>query len=1194
MAKIKDLLQLDLTEDIKDVIDLEDHSEKELKYEIENYIVTAKISSHLTNFINLYQSNIKETGVWLSGFYGSGKSYLGKMLGYLLENRNVNGTPFRDRFIQRLAGLPNASIIENDILGLDHFDTTVVFLDIAKQNTKNGFAWTLFKNFLRTLGFLDDVFGYMEYGLFLNGEYDKFKANVKKIMGDDWENIQKNPLQVAQTVRRVLTQTIWDESTYIETKQYLDDRIKNYDAAKFRDELENYLSKNPEKRIAFFIDEVSEAVGQRKIDLLELEGISEALSNVPDGTVWTVAIAQEKLDDVIQNASINIQELNKVTDRFKTKIHLSSEEVDTVIKKRLLLKESSSETDLQKYYKENSGSIMVSTNLNAKFPTKTETAEDFSVYYPFHKYQFELLQKFLFAVQQKARTGGTERGMIIAAHTVLKSIKDIETYHFASADTLVDGGKKVLEGELERKFILADRVLEQSESEISGTKLMKTIYLLNEAADVPASAENIAKLYITDLNGYYNTKPKIEVALKALCEANLLLEKNGLYKITSDLEQKLIEEMNQVSVEFHYKRRELVENLKNLSFVSDISHFIFEGSGYNFHIASVQGDEIKSSSDKNINIQIASLYTVDSDRDEFIERIKFETQGNQGTGTLIPAMNHNMEIDKLIEEIYRYKALEDRYANDDDEKIRSIIKDFTITKQNRIKELNRLLEKSYKSGTLIYQFEESNLTDTNFITVMQAVQKKIISNTYTDRLTFQLTEDVGLKVLKEKDPKKLKGLFSNQEFAFFDSDGNFVGEGLKVVEKVTEQITSMYLEGQELERRLSGPPTNYAFGTIQTVLAVLMRAGRASMKYGGNTHFSFTDDEVLTVFSKSRDFKKASFKAITSALSTRQKQELVEHLKHLKVKKHLNRDFGYSTNAIELVTIISALADHFIQKINEEKRRNADFDTYFPGISEHLNNLTPFSIKITGDNYKEKAEDFLGGYGAFKTAIESINEVLEFITTRLSKVQQFRDFISHIITELEKLGGEYKNNRIFEIQTDFIAKFHESVVNNYISLEKNYQAVKDEYHSLMKGKHQEMGNLYEGLKTKAEDAVRKITEVDEELNVGILSQLRDMIADAEKHICEDLKIGYETDCQNCHFSLNEIISANQSIQLHSDRIAQILTQVQYPGGAGDYKPKEINLKADTGKFTVGQYRKKLQDKLEQVKDLSVDDIVVVK
>ena len=178
VSTIKEILKLDLSEDLRDVIDLEDRNEIELKYEVENYIITDKIGQYLNEIISLYSSNIRETGIWLSGFYGSGKSYFGKMLGYVLENRVVEGTEFRECYIQRLAGIHNQSLLENAIRRLTVFNTKVVFLDIAKQNTKNGFAWVLFKNFLRTLGFLDDVFGYMEFGLFLDGKYDQFLAHL--------------------------------------------------------------------------------------------------------------------------------------------------------------------------------------------------------------------------------------------------------------------------------------------------------------------------------------------------------------------------------------------------------------------------------------------------------------------------------------------------------------------------------------------------------------------------------------------------------------------------------------------------------------------------------------------------------------------------------------------------------------------------------------------------------------------------------------------------------------------------------------------------------------------------------------------------------------------------------------------------------------------------------------------------------
>ena len=161
MPKIKELLSLNLDIDIKNVIDLEEQVEEEIRYEIDNYIITENIGRHLSTFASKYNSSIKETGVWLSGFYGSGKSYFGKMLGYLLGNNMIMGTPAIERIILRLSGLNDAALIENDLRKFASSNNRVISLDIAKQNTDKGLAFTLFRNFLKSLGFLDSVYGYI-------------------------------------------------------------------------------------------------------------------------------------------------------------------------------------------------------------------------------------------------------------------------------------------------------------------------------------------------------------------------------------------------------------------------------------------------------------------------------------------------------------------------------------------------------------------------------------------------------------------------------------------------------------------------------------------------------------------------------------------------------------------------------------------------------------------------------------------------------------------------------------------------------------------------------------------------------------------------------------------------------------------------------------------------------------------------
>ena len=181
MTKIKEILTLNLQEDIKSVIDLEDRSELEIQQEIESYIVTEGIGQHLYNFTNQFTSNIKETGVWLSGFYGSGKSYFGKMLGYIIDNPIINGTSARERFIPRLKGVTDESLIENSIRNLETINSRVVFLDIAKQNTDKSLAFTLFANLLKNLGFREDKYGYMEFDLFIDGKLDEFKNKTKAL-----------------------------------------------------------------------------------------------------------------------------------------------------------------------------------------------------------------------------------------------------------------------------------------------------------------------------------------------------------------------------------------------------------------------------------------------------------------------------------------------------------------------------------------------------------------------------------------------------------------------------------------------------------------------------------------------------------------------------------------------------------------------------------------------------------------------------------------------------------------------------------------------------------------------------------------------------------------------------------------------------------------------------------------------------
>ncbi|MBN1199984.1 MAG: BREX system P-loop protein BrxC, partial [Bacteroidales bacterium] len=706
MTKIKEILTLDLQEDIKNVIDIEDRSEFEIQQEIESYIVTEGIGRHLYNFINQFTSNIKETGVWLSGFYGSGKSYFGKMLGYTINNPVINGTPARDRFIPRLKGVSDESLIENSIRNLDAVNSRVVFLDVAKQNTDRGLAFTLFVNLLKSLGFRDDIYGYMEFDLYIEGKLDEFKKIVKTLEGQDWDELKTSNRQVAKVMAKVHSEMGYSEADYSRTYNIYSAAIDDFSASKFKTELEKYLKYNQEETLVFIFDEASEAISQKKFTLLDLEGLSEALSSITS-KVWTIAIAQEKIDDVINNANVSRSQLTKVTDRFKTKIHLESTDVDVIIRNRLLQKTEAGYQNLLDYHKQNEGLVSDATNLKSSFPTKTTNAREFATYYPFHKYQFDILQKFLFSSNALVATQIAARGMIITTFDVLrKQMREKDLPSFTPGYAICSEAQTAPPIGLVNKYDTARKILHERDSRVNGEKLLKTIHFLADSEVVSPTLENITKSYISDITAYYDLKPLIQEALTILSEAKVLLLSNNNYKITSDLEGKLLEEMKDFDVELFSKKRSLVNYIKGYKLFATVASFNDGTDTFKFSVLSDQDDELAGPGSKQLKLNVYSLFNISENRQDFIEQLKLETQHQKDLMTLVPDNKGFSQIDKLIGEVSRYTYMQEKYANESDPVKRQIIRDFSLIREEKEKDLRIKIENAYRNASLVYMFDE--------------------------------------------------------------------------------------------------------------------------------------------------------------------------------------------------------------------------------------------------------------------------------------------------------------------------------------------------------------------------------------------------------------------------------------------------------------------------------------------------------
>ncbi len=1199
---IKDILTIDLSEDIKEVIDLEDVSEAEIQSEIENYIITDGLARHYEDFAGRFTSNIKETGVWISGFYGSGKSYFGKLMGYLLSNQTINGTPARERMLQRFTGINNEELIKNSISRLEIVNCRVVFLDVAKQDTSKGLAFTLFRNFLKSLELPENEHGYFLFQLLITDKQRDIHQYIRHHLGRNWADIRTKMFEYSKAIKEIFIRKGNSEADYQNLFTSVCRDIDQFSAARFRDELINYFEVVKDEKVVFIFDEASEALNQNKYSLTDLEGISEALSDSKlNNLTWTIAIAQEKLDDVINNSKIDKAQLTKVTDRFKTKIHLEATEVDVIIRSRLLTKTPTAKKLLQDYFDQNSGKISDHASLVANGITKTNSSDTFVTYYPFFKHHFDLLQNFLFGTKGYATTKVAARGMISTTYDVLKKqSQSSKLYEMATAWQIAREAQTSPPVRLVNRYDSAEKILK--DSQVSGRHLLETINFLSQAEVVPVTLPNIIRSYVKEPEDYHKVKDHIAKALDLLVEARIILAANNTYRITSDIEQRMLDEMVGFSVQGYVKKKEIVNTYKSLNILKSLARLTDSSLQYDFYITTDNDDEISAPNLKHLKIKVKSVYNISENRGSDIDSIKTQFQNNKDVIWLVPDNDNFREIDKLTEDIKRIEYLEQKYPNPQSDE-GAILRDFTNAKNDKEERLKELIEQSLQSGTAIYLFNTYDLTSANWQVTLQDLQRQSIKNVYSKRLGSQLSDTIATIVIKEANGAKLSQYFHGLDFQFFDSNGNFTTANLKVVDEIEQKIRNTFVDGKTIEKELEQPPTGFSFGTVITTLAAMVRGGQVMVKHGGNDYFSWQDTGVAEVFTVAAKFRNASFKIIADRFSSLEKNEIVEALKGMKCDDHLStkeykKKIDWNTNDFDLVNAVRELAKHFCDKVETMKKQNKEFDTLFPGIEQQKDFLSGFTGAVSDANYLSKGRYFLEQKQEFTEAVKEIEATESFIRNKLPFVKKWKEFMTGVKDEITKASAD--NDSISLKIEQFNSLYSDNIAKNYSKLQETAQSIKDDYYILMSGAAGLMSSKYLQLKEEADKLATKILEMPEALkalNKDTLSKVTSLSNYAGHRTKSSVSIEYDVKDKTTRFTWSEMLSF---IELYPTKQAELNNLssglvMTMPDSNIPPSPviKTIATRLPGRRVKVSQYRSWLQAEIQKIAGASENDEVEI-
>ena len=707
----------DIYRTIEKVITYSASQEARLKAEITEYIVTDSIEEQFDRLLSRMQAAMEmggenEVGVWVSGFYGSGKSSFTKYLGLALdESVAIEGTPFLKHLQDRL----NKATTRAQLAALaGRHPAAVVLLDLASEMlagaTMEDVSTVLYYKVLQWAGYSRNLkVAALERRLQKDGRYDEFTGRIQQDLGTPWKDVQNDPLVIDSLIPEIAHEMypqLFKSPTAFSTETADFVRFENERVKEMLDIVRETTGKD---FVVFIIDEVGQYVGSRQNLILNLDGLAKNLKAIGGGNAWIIGTAQQTLTEDDPRAALNSPELYKLKDRFPIQIDLESSDIKEICYRRLLGKSQDGKTSLEGLFDKHGQGLRHNTSCDARYYSDFDK-ETFVNLYPFLPAHFDILLHLLGALAKS--TGG------IGLRSAIKVIQDIlvegpddqepvanrPVGWLATTVTLYDA----LEKDIRRAFPSIHKAVGRvitHRTFASGIHqdVAKTVAVLQVLGNMPVTAQNVTSLMHAAIDAP-TRHDQIEVAIKELVSDPFVPfgEKDGNLCFFSEKLNEIDQERGQIPLRSTETRRIQSEALRDA--FSPLPSTRLHGSlAVTSGLKAMVGSMVSSLAGERETIQTVVEYVAPHDYDTARTRLVEESRQRAAQNTIYLLGRTAQEVDDKVAEIYRCREIVQRYRNDPDAEVKEYCAAQTDRATKLTGEVEHLLKRCLAQGSFVFR-----------------------------------------------------------------------------------------------------------------------------------------------------------------------------------------------------------------------------------------------------------------------------------------------------------------------------------------------------------------------------------------------------------------------------------------------------------------------------------------------------------